>query len=397
MLFFILRYNFEYKITTYNIYVLPILLFYLSIPLIYARSKNFTLAASMTLVSTSAILAVLLYSSGGLHAPGIFWLTAIPITGLILFGRQGGMASSLLMVAIFGGFWIAEKLVEGPNIVRDLDIYEQEKRINLICFLCYSMLITYYFKRNEDAAAEAINNHRKETENILRILIHDVANPATFIQFGLDEMKNPALNEREREFIHQRLEKNIENVIAILQQVRQIKALKDGKINLEMQTVDATRMLQDIVDIYAPKIMEKALHIKILTDTKHFVWADKVILQNVVLTNIISNAIKFSPNNSEILIHLISDGEHLEISVQDFGIGIPHHIQTRIFDISANTSRSGTRGEKGTGYGLPLAMEYTRKMNGNIVISSQEDHVGELPQGTKVVLNLPLSREEPGV
>ncbi|MNT40656.1 Signal-transduction histidine kinase senX3 [compost metagenome] len=140
--------------------------------------------------------------------------------------------------------------------------------------------------------------------------------------------------------------------------------------------------------------MEKALHIKIETNVQHLVWADKVILQNVVLTNIISNAIKFSPNNSEIRIELKKTNQHLEITVQDFGIGIPHHIQTRIFELTANTSRTGTRGEKGTGYGLPLAMEYTRKMNGMIRIQSQEDHCDDHPPGTKVVLNIPLSTEE---
>ncbi|MNT77691.1 Signal-transduction histidine kinase senX3 [compost metagenome] len=114
----------------------------------------------------------------------------------------------------------------------------------------------------------------------------------------------------------------------------------------------------------------------------------------MVLTNIISNAIKFSPNNSEIRIELKKGDGQLEITVQDFGIGIPHHIQTRIFDLTANTSRTGTQGEKGTGYGLPLAMEYTRKMKGNIKIQSQEDRFGDMPQGTTVVLNLPLSEEE---
>jgi signal transduction histidine kinase len=359
------------------------------------RTKNYHIAAGLTMVIATYIVTVLLYSAGGVKAPGIFWLTAIPITGLILFGRQAGLASSVGMSVIFVVFWFLDRHYVGPNIVRDLNIYEQEKSVNVICFLCYSLLITYYFKKNQDDANEAIINHRKETENFLRILIHDVANPATFIQFGLEELKNPSLSQRDREFIHMRMDKNIDNIISILQQVRQIKALKDGKIDLEFQPVDTAKMLHDIIDVYTPKILEKSLKININAKLPYRAWADKVILQNVVLTNIISNAIKFSPSQSEITIGLSHEDNHLVIHVQDQGIGIPLHIQKKIFDLTANTSRTGTSGEKGTGYGLPLALEYVRKMNGSITIHSTEDANSDCGPGTIVMLKIPRDNDCP--
>ncbi|MCP4751029.1 MAG: ATP-binding protein, partial [Proteobacteria bacterium] len=71
-----------------------------------------------------------------------------------------------------------------------------------------------------------------------------------------------------------------------------------------------------------------------------------------------TNAVKFSYPDSKIIIKVVQHEEHIALSVRDFGIGIPKRILDHIFNINKNTNRSGTRGEPGNGFGMPLVKKY---------------------------------------
>lgn len=96
-----------------------------------------------------------------------------------------------------------------------------------------------------------------------------------------------------------------------------------------------------------------------------------------------SNAIKFSHNNSKINIEIKNKDQFIELIIEDFGIGIPKNILHDIFSFNSNTNRKGTNGEKGTGYGMPLIKKYTEVMDGSIKIDSIEN------KGTIITLLLP--------
>ncbi|MNK07885.1 Signal transduction histidine-protein kinase BarA [compost metagenome] len=390
ILFFILRYNFEYHLSKYNGVLLPSFFLLICTPFIYKFSKSYQIAAGWLVFLSSGILTFFLYTSGGIQAPGIFWLTSIPITGGILYGRRGGIYSAIGMTIVFLVLLTLDHSTVLPNIVAERGIYKQEKLINISCFLFYSLLTTYYFIKNEDVTNSEIVTSKEELENFMRILIHDVANPAAFIQGGLEEIRNPELSPADKEIIMIRMEKNAGNLLAILKQVRQFKALQDGKIMLELNKTDVVATLKDIIDVHTPRILEKSLKVNINLNTDNtFVIADHVILHNIVLSNLISNAIKFSARGESIEIFLSSAGPHLQIRIQDHGIGIPAHMIPKIFSMTTSTTRSGTSGEKGTGYGLPLAREYVIRMNGEISATSREIEDDQGPRGTIITILLP--------
>ena len=95
---------------------------------------------------------------------------------------------------------------------------------------------------------------------------------------------------------------------------------------------------------------------------------------NQILTNIISNAIKFSYKNGRILISVVSDENNLTIQVSDEGIGIPDTIKDEIFDVFTSSGRSGTSGEKSTGLGLYITKRLVEFHNGEISIFSNESN-----------------------
>ena len=91
-----------------------------------------------------------------------------------------------------------------------------------------------------------------------------------------------------------------------------------------------------------------------------------------VLRNLISNAIKFTKPRGNISVFVVSEQNHVEISISDNGVGINDATRNKLFDISANIVSPGTANEKGSGLGLVLCKEFVEKLGGNIWVESKE-------------------------
>jgi signal transduction histidine kinase len=118
---------------------------------------------------------------------------------------------------------------------------------------------------------------------------------------------------------------------------------------------------------------------------------DSTIFKNVIITNIISNAIKFSEENATIDIRVTKKSGNIRVEVQDYGIGIPPEIVPNLFSFKAKTTRIGTKGESGTGYGMPLVKEFMDKMGGRILVESSEIKTDSSDRGTIMILEFPAA------
>jgi signal transduction histidine kinase len=107
-----------------------------------------------------------------------------------------------------------------------------------------------------------------------------------------------------------------------------------------------------------------------------------------VFNNLISNAIKFSPEKTEIIVDLQLNGETVIVCVKDEGIGIPEHIADKLFDMSGEAKRRGTAGEPSFGLGLGISKQIVESNNGRIWFENVK------PQGTAFYVSLPLAKRE---
>jgi signal transduction histidine kinase/CheY-like chemotaxis protein/ligand-binding sensor domain-containing protein/AraC-like DNA-binding protein len=106
-----------------------------------------------------------------------------------------------------------------------------------------------------------------------------------------------------------------------------------------------------------------------------------------VLTNLISNALKFTPSGGDISVKVLKRGENLDISVTDTGIGISSVDLPNIFDRFYQADSTSTRGAEGTGIGLAHTQELVKIMNGHISVES------EMGKGTSVLVQLPITNQ----
>jgi len=117
------------------------------------------------------------------------------------------------------------------------------------------------------------------------------------------------------------------------------------------------------------------------------IWADREMME-IVVRNLLSNAMKFTPDSGNISISAVRKADEVEVSVRDTGVGIKAENIGRLFHLHDHFSTRGTRSEKGSGLGLLLCKEFTEKNSGRIWVESTEG------KGSDFRFTLPLWKQE---
>ena len=124
-----------------------------------------------------------------------------------------------------------------------------------------------------------------------------------------------------------------------------------------------------------------------------YVLAESTSLSNSVINNLISNSIKFVHRDSELRIEVKSLDDVVHIILSDKGIGIPKYLLKDIFNSNIKTTRTGTFGEVGTGFGMPLVKAFVEQYGGKISVESNDikDHPND--HGTMISIVLKKAKK----
>lgn len=147
-----------------------------------------------------------------------------------------------------------------------------------------------------------------------------------------------------------------------------------GLIALERTECDMTEVLKDQVDFHQPKAHANGIQLKLdpLPDLPP-VLANKQNMEEV-LSNLIANAINYTPGEGKITVSARPEKHHLCISVSDTGLGIAKEELGRIFDRFYRVKNEKTRYIIGTGLGLPIVKSIVEAHDGMIRVESKPDH-----------------------
>jgi signal transduction histidine kinase len=229
---------------------------------------------------------------------------------------------------------------------------------------------------------ESVNKERKE---LLHILCHDLANPMNSIISVLSVM-NDSNSEKLQGFLLEAAQQGLD----IINMVRQMRALEEHK--LQFQAVNLKKILTTAYNLLHQRFKEKNLTLRIDIDDDLFVYVEEVSFANSVVNNLLTNAIKFSYTGNTIHVkakHL--DAKQLILSFEDTGIGMPETLVNNLFDVSKTTSREGTQGEQGTGFGMPLVKKFMLAYGGDIDVQSKAEREYPADHGTCITLILPIA------
>ena len=222
----------------------------------------------------------------------------------------------------------------------------------------------------------------EEKDRILRTVAHDLRNPIG----GIAALTNAMLEDdftEEQKMLIELVNSTSYNSLELINEI--LEATNAANTNLNKEPVEINSLVSNSVEILSFKAAEKDQHIvtELLTKPKEILISQEKIWR--VISNLISNAIKFSPSNTSIKVKITNEDNEIKISVSDSGIGIPDDIKDQVFNIFTNAKRPGTAGEKSFGLGLSICQQIVADHNGKIWFESNNDI------GTTFYVSLPAA------
>jgi signal transduction histidine kinase len=271
-----------------------------------------------------------------------------------------------------------------------------EKDIYIVVCVFSSLYATYqaakvlYQQRQRayeqlNIANQQLTEANDQNRQLLGLLTHDIANPLSVMTTGYYIWERSDRSDEKFEKFSQRFKKSEKILIDIVEKARKMLALEAGKLEVAVEEVDLKKVIENVKFVFQEKLKNKNIQLNIQMPAEDIlVSADETGLSNSVVGNLVSNAIKFSPQDGCIDLVVTKLSSQAQIIVKDYGMGMPVELMQKIFSANSATTREGTGGERGTGFGMPLTKAYVEKFGGMIMVKSEEG------KGTEFTVRIPL-------
>jgi len=247
-------------------------------------------------------------------------------------------------------------------------------------------------KQAEEAlkkANERLTEYNRLKDEFVSTASHELRTPLSVImgaiRLVLDEIPGK-IGDEQREVLYMARD-NVQRLSKIVNSLLSISKIESGKLELQKTVVNICKLTANTVSDYASLAEEKGVRLDCEVPEHNIdacVDSDRI---NEVLTNLISNSLKFTPEGGWVKVICTKQGDGVLISVQDSGIGIAKEDIPKLFDKFTQFGRKAGPGEKGTGLGLAIAKKLVEMHGGRIDVKS------EINKGTTFTVTLPLTTE----
>jgi len=228
----------------------------------------------------------------------------------------------------------------------------------------------------------------QEKEQFLSVVSHELRNPLNAL-IGLTQLlmqRSPREDQRE---LLDNIKFSEDNLLNLINDILDFSKIEAGKITFEKTEYNLGELMQGIANMYSYTAEQKGIELfaVIEDDVPQLVAGDPVRL-NQIITNLVSNAIKFTERGyvklRVSLVDQIRDKAELLFEVEDTGMGIPPERVDLIFEKYQQASKSTTRTHGGTGLGLAITRQLVELQGGTIHVSSKVN------QGSRFYFNIPM-------
>jgi signal transduction histidine kinase len=232
-----------------------------------------------------------------------------------------------------------------------------------------------------DEKTAELNRSVRKNEHLLQILLHDVSNPLMVAKFYSDKNNDISL---------EKVRKSHEAMENIIKRVKALYTIDKKTDRTTLSPVEIEECFKDVSFIFADSSEKKNISLvfdnRVAPGTK--VLADKTTLTHSVLSNLISNGLKFSHPNSQIKITARENFGGVVLEVQDRGPGISQDIIDGLYRNETAKSTEGTIGEQGSGFGLSIAKAFVDSYGGHMEFDPKYLHTHPHEHGTKIRITL---------
>lgn len=289
----------------------------------------------------------------------------------------------MLLLAFAGG------LVLGRRTARKIERINQTTRSIMSGDLSRRVPLTNH-NDDFDQVAENLNRMldriQSLMEDIRRVsdsIAHDLRTPLARLRQHLEEARqqeNP--NSRSARYLEGSI-KEADSLLSTFNALLRIARVEAGQIKFGFSEINFHTLIEDIVEFYEPLVEEKQQHMETTLEAGITSWGDRDLVFQAV-ANVIENAVKYTPQRSNISISLIQLNSEAVITIADNGPGIPESQREHVFRRFYRLDQS--RSSSGNGLGLSMVSAVVSMHNGRIELQSNNP-------GLKTVITLPLTAQ----
>jgi PAS domain S-box-containing protein len=235
-------------------------------------------------------------------------------------------------------------------------------------------------------AAEAAS---KSKDEFLATMSHELRTPLnSIIGFSdiLQDKNFGELNEKQAKYV-EHISRGGRHLLELINDILDLSKVEAGKMELEYEQFYISDAIDEIRKLIDPLAIKKNIHLDVNLDSRlGKIDADKTRFKQI-LYNLVSNAIKFTPEKGHVTVRARLFDNSVQLSVQDTGIGIAKNDMDKLFQPFKQLNPYLTREHEGTGLGLALVKKFVEMHGGRIRVKS------ELEKGSSFIFTIPLKAE----
>jgi two-component system, sensor histidine kinase and response regulator len=234
------------------------------------------------------------------------------------------------------------------------------------------------FIQEQSKNLQASNNFKTK---LLSIISHDLRGPIVGLKMLTQMRQNKSLPAPELDKLDDEIIGMVDNTANSIDKVLQWAISQQNTGELSMGNVVINNCIIEQLNLLQPQALAKGISFAYIPNEAITIVSNEDAI-NIIIRNIINNAIKFSAINSTVHLSIKKETDYAYINIQDEGVGMT---EEQILQLGNNISTLGTNNEKGLGLGFKLINEYCKKIKASLSISSQ------INQGSTFTLKLPNS------
>ncbi len=246
-----------------------------------------------------------------------------------------------------------------------------------------SKIISQKFEiENQASKLEDLNIFKDKT---LSIISHDLRGPIYTLSQFIEMMEDNLLTEEDFALAQNNFKNQLIAIGLLLDNTLNWakNEMASNQENIQSKT-NIALLIERNFKLFKKNVIEKNISLELIGDLNLLAWANPDHM-DIILRNLINNAIKFSGNNGKISLSISQENTLVVIQIIDNGIGMSKEILANLFSYKTKQGNYGTKGERGAGIGLILTKEFVERNQGTIVVLSQEGI------GTTITLHFPMA------
>jgi PAS domain S-box-containing protein len=216
------------------------------------------------------------------------------------------------------------------------------------------------------------------------MLAHELRNPLAPIRSAINIAQHPAATADKLAWAHAVIDRQSSHLSKLVEDLLDVSRITRGRIKLERRRVRMGDVVDQAIEATGPACEAKKHKLMLHIEADPYVRGDAVRLTQI-LSNLISNACKYTPNGGRIDITLAEADGSASVTIRDTGIGMPADLMPRVFDMFTQDRRALDRSEGGLGLGLAIARRLAEMHRGTLLASSAGRGCG-----SEFVLRLPV-------